>query len=58
MRLKLAFLVFLLAAGFALAAPFRNLKAKTLKPKDFSTHYRPLIAVGRQEVGYLPGDLD
>ena len=33
------------AYGFALAAPFRNLKAKSLKPKDFSTHYRPLIAV-------------
>lgn len=33
------------AYGFAFVAPFSNLKAKSLKPKDFSTHYRPLIAV-------------
>lgn len=39
------------AYGFAFAAPFRNLKAKSLKPKDFSTHYRPLIAVLEKHPG-------
>jgi hypothetical protein len=39
------------AYGFTLVAPFRNLKAKTLKPKDFSTHYRPLITVLEKHPG-------
>ena len=39
------------AYGFAFAAPFRHLQAKAVKPKDFSTHYRPLLAVLEKHPG-------